>query len=764
MSNKKKDIIWIVLDQFRPDYLNLENKKNSKGNYIEKKLCQGKLYTNTIAATKFSLGAAYTTGTGLLASVTGMNTYGYDFSKAKTNVIYSGDYLKKLGYKTFYHSDVNYRHFPSSGIDVYELSRLPRIWDSIGLSYDTPGRRQFIKSFKNTTSPKFLVLHLFALHDVMSMFYGVKGYCSSEGYKKSIKVSEKDFQIVMGQLGLTGEELLVMSSDHGCVLNKNYIKEEIQEGTSMRPENLRTFCSFISSGITPCIINERYSALDILPTIFELAGLPAIPVQGNSLISNEGSTFQITEGIGIYEFPFDRASTDTFSIYKDEWKLVLKRNFGKKLYRVKNNVEREVKIADHSDIVKHLSSEINRNLKMSFQNVTNERLRDLKSQGKKVLSLSREDLPVRIILFLVDYTIDCLYRFMDDMKSQMELYFELHIFDEEDKLPKYFRDINPRIKIHQEKLQTNILDRILSRHPKKPEFVGFVNSSIEYYDDYLYELRRLLETNSQSDLAYSKLEKGLEHVFLARTRLIKQFILQGMEIEDISKSPEHVENSSKVEYKYQIGSFPKKKVAIAPLDDSTIKLLRVEGIKYIKPENVGEKEKVDIIACSSIEYIQIAQELANLHSAVAVYIDYEIDSPIPKVNPNGLLKVIKRQIDDNLWLIMNSNTKVVFKGNYLWQLFEDLINRKHLSEKSLDMSYRFFLFIRMIKKLTIRLIFLIIRLIKKMTLLPLLNFYPIRKLLYPIRIRNFKPFRISTRLYRTLPYSNHFPDNNKSKM
>jgi len=715
MVDKQKDIVWILLDSLRIDYLNLDNLVDSNKHYIEKLLYEGMLFTNVTAAVKFSLGAGYALGTGLYGSVTGMIGHDYDHSREKYDVLFVGDYLKKLGYHTFHYTDFHLRHFPSSGIDVYEFYNYPMGIGSLpGLSFDIPLRRQVIKSFKNAESPKFLCLQLMTLHNVPAVLAKGKDPWLSEIYIRAIQYLARDLRIVLKELELTGDELLVLLSDHGVILDKNLAKTELQEGTSMKPESIRTFCSFISSDITPSVIGNQCSSIDILPTIFDLAGLSAIPVQGKLLVDTAGTETPICEGVAMFEFPFDQISSKAYSICKGDWKLVVKSGWGKKLYRVKDRTEKEVTVSEYPDVVQHLESKAREELSTSANEVRIKKMIDLKSQGKEVLSLTRNGLPVRIVLFLLDNRRDSIIR---NLKSQMEHYFDLHIFDKGKNPSKKLKEIDTRINVHNEELRNETVDRILRIYTKKPEFVGFVKSSIEYYDDYLYRLRKLLETNPQADIAFAELKNGSESVFLVRAQLVIRLIKQGMKIEELLLLSERDGDYLKVEYKCPLGTHRKKKLAICPLDKSTIELLRAEGIEYIEPESVQEKQ-IDIIACSSIKNVQTAQDMASSHQAIAAYIDYDTSTEVLNVLPSITLKVIKRK---DAWYVMDGKTKITEK-RWLWQAFEECVTDKKYLPKN----------IKGLLKVKI------IHLGAKISCLPIFNSYIVRKLFFSICIGKFE--------------------------
>jgi hypothetical protein len=762
MVNKQKDIIWILLDGMRIDYLKIGNQQKSKKHYIETLLLQGRLYTDIISAAKFTTDACYALGTGLYSSVNGVIGNSQDHSKERHYVVYAGDYLKSLGYHTFFYGDELWRGFPSSGIDIFEFSDYMGITSLPGLSFDIPRRRQLLKSFRNADSPKFLYLHLMTLHGISPLmsFLGRKrgqNVWTSEGYRIGIQWLARDLRIVLKQLELTGEELLVISSDHGIILDEDYISVEFQEGLAMRQESFRTFCSFISSDITPRVINERFSSIDILPTIFELANLPAIPVQGNSLISTAGTAAPISEGVGYFGFPFDRACVKARSIYEGEWKLVIKSGGVKELYRIKDGLEKEVVVSDYPYVVKHLASKLYSNLSTSANEVRNKKITEFKSQGKKVLSLNREDLPARIVLFMLDNDMDYFYSFVCDLKAQIEHYFDLHIFNRGECLPKNLSDLDPRINVHNEELRVETINKILGTYVNKPEFVGFVKSSIGYYDDYLYRLRRLLETNPQADIACANLKNGsisngqnencenprkdkiTDSVFLARIQLFERLIEQGKGIEELLLLPKHDRNYLKVESEYPLGTCRKKKIAVCPLDESTIELLKAEGIKYTEPERLDETKEVDVFACTNIENVQTAQELAELHQAIAVYIDYDISSTISKVIPSKSLVVVKRL--GLSWNIMDSEIKIaLMSGGLLWEALEECVIKEYLCEKDIKIK-------NLIKIIKI--------LMTVVFCLPILRSYSVRKLLLLIRIGKIKLFSEKTKCKRKIPYNKY---------
>jgi len=732
MKGQQKDIIWILIDSLMPDFFNLDNKS-----YIEKLIFQGKVYTNVIVAEKFTLGSLYTIGTGLYGSVNGMNGIDYNFGKEKPDVLFVGDYLKKLGYNTLNYADRRYRHFPSSGIDIYELTRYNPISNTLGRTYDTPKRREMIEYFNKTKSPKFLFLHMWVQHDLLYTWRTKNRIDTTASYKHTLKYLSKDLSIIFKYLKLSGDELLVICSDHGIVLDRDFMKDEMQEGTSMRLENLKTFCTFISSDIEPDIINERCSNIDILPTIFDFAGLPAIPVQGRSLMDTKGTEYPICEGVEVHKYPFDTSCTGVYAIYnRDNYKVVIKKDQEKKLFKEEKPVQED------KDIINFLTKKIVEDLSISADDIKKKRIAELQSKGKDVLMLKRDDLPVKILLFVTEQATEHLDCFIGDMKSQIEHYFDLHFFNVTPEISIRLKDVDKRIKIHEGKFESEMFKKILDTYKKMPEFVGFVKTSNEYYEDYLYELRRILETNSKCDIAYAESEKNPECVFLTRMQLIKKLIDSGIKIKELSSLQKFDKVHQKIKHDYPLGIIQKKKFTIFPVDDTTKELLEPAGIDYIKPNQLKEN-KIDIIACSHIEKIKKVQELANLHHAVSVYIDSDSDSDIAKIAPSTLLTVIKRK-DYRFWYIMESKTKTLSRNyNHLWQCLEDCIRGGDIQRKRKPKTLERKQIVHLANQ----------ALVKSTTYLPILNSYPVRKFLYPIRILGCANTGI---LKRNAPYNKNF--------
>jgi hypothetical protein len=746
MEDQKKDIIWILIDSLMIDFLDLNRNKK---NYVEKVLLQGKTYTNVITAEKFTLGSFYALGTGLYGTTNGMNGIDYNFSKEKSDVVFVGDYLKKLGYTTFHYCDRRFRHFPSSGIDIYELAPYKGISKTFGQTYDTPRRREIINYFNNVKSPKFLFLHMFVQHDMLCDVERKGRIDTSQGYINSLKHLSKDLSIILKLLKLNGKELLIISTDHGVVLDADFIKEESSQGTSMREDNIKTFCTFISSDIKPEIIDKRISNIDILPTIFDYAGLPALPVQGKSLRNNTGTKFPICEGVEVYKYPFNRCCSSAYAAYSDNWKVVIKKDQEKELYKIEHKKEQKIKNLDdkHIGILDSCKNKIIENLSVNPIYIREKKINELKSENKDVLILKRENLPVKIILFATDIDSGFLENFIYDMKSQIEHYFDLHIFNVNKEISNRLSNVDYRIKVHKEDFKDEKIIEILDAYNNKPDFIGFVKSSNEYYEDYLYELRRLLEKNPEKDITYAKLEDISEITFLARADFIKNLIKKSVDIKKLTSIEEYEKESNIIRYKYPLGAKRKKKLKIFPLDNETIEMLKVEGINYIEERDQLKKGTIDIIVCSRYEKIKDLFDLSQLYNAKPAYIDYKNNTKKITSTPSISLKIIMRT-NYQYWIVTDSKTKSK-KIWWLWEALEYCVNKK-IDKKEKPKIEKIF----EIKPLR----FFTNLLLIKLTYLPILNSYPLRKFLYSINIKDFESLgcKNTSILKRKLPYNKNF--------
>jgi len=616
-----KNIVWILLDSLRPDKLNLKSPQN----YIEKIVSRGKVYSNIICAEKFSLGAAYCLGTGFNGSINGMKAHDYDHSKENPKVLTVGDYLKNLGYKTFHYSDYKARHLPSSGMDLYETTNQGDATLKLhpAQTFDIPLRRKIINDYNKCNQLKFIFLHLMTLHDKPPLIANGRYKWSTEVYHEGIDFLSKDFQIVMNKLKLSDDDLLVVFSDHGMILDDFLVDKELKDGPPMEMVNIRTFVSFISKNIKPSIINTSHSSIDILPSTFELAGLPRVPVLGKSLISEGGTLSSISEGVAMFEYPFDQMNSAVYSITNKEWKLVKCKGKKDRLYDMKDNKEILLSNLKHQSIINKLSNEIDTTLNQSAKKIRIERIKHYNSKGEDVIKLVPEELPCETLIFVkkIDYE---LYK---NLRSQIDHYFHVHAFCE-----IYNPDNDHRFIFHDSKISNKKIIDIINLY-KNVKYACFISTGLVYYDDLLYKLKRIIQTK-KTEASENIINSG--KVTLYRIAAFKRH-LYGKKIET-------------VKYKYNLFENKRKFPNIIPLDEKSKELLDAEKIQY-------SEKSPDLCITTNIKNL----ELAKKFNALSVFIDLDINGETALIKQNSNLCIIKRR---DIWFVLTGKWRGIFSSIY----------------------------------------------------------------------------------------------------
>jgi arylsulfatase A-like enzyme/glycosyltransferase involved in cell wall biosynthesis len=328
-----KNIIWIVIDTLRSDMLASCLSDKARYNEIDDILEQGALFTDVMTCGGSTRTSAPAYFSSLRPALTGMTGHSIQVLRDfNDDVLTITEHFKHHGYQTFRWSDTDLDSCqPKRGFDIFEAG-YPTIENAPNKSYDNEKRADFIKQVRRSKKPFFAYFHLYFIHD----FGGLKrSKWSTEEYLEIISGQAKDFKSLWNQLAPGENDIAVITSDHGCILDRDYRDYDAQMAWGFADSKTRVFASFVGENITPAKNHELIRSIDIAPTLLDLALGKDMKAQGVSLKKTlEGGPVPPLIGIAERNTDYNRQSsiTNHACVRKQNWSLYLNNGSPTALY------------------------------------------------------------------------------------------------------------------------------------------------------------------------------------------------------------------------------------------------------------------------------------------------------------------------------------------------------------------------------------------------------------------------------------------------
>lgn len=276
---KYKNIFWFLIDGLRPDFLHL-NDDAKQCNFIDRCLLRGTVFTNVVTAGAGTHTSMHSIFTSLLPSYNG--AVGYEKSALRNfrqEIFTISDYFQLAGYETFRYGDADLeRACPMTGFKRWEGSgyHIGNILKHTDLT-KTERRDRFIEDVNVCHTNKFVYHHSLLLHELN----GESGtFWSSENYAKNIEITAKEFEKLYYEYSISEDDLVIIASDHGVLLNRDYIHDVGENKGHHHEESVKAFFCLIGKDIPAQILMKPISALDEAPTILHMALGKFMPGQG----------------------------------------------------------------------------------------------------------------------------------------------------------------------------------------------------------------------------------------------------------------------------------------------------------------------------------------------------------------------------------------------------------------------------------------------------------------------------------------------------
>ena len=260
--SEKKNVYWFLIDGLSPLYMNISGNSDIKENFFDNYLKDAVVFSNvasTAAGTHCSMHSIFSS---LLPSVNGASGWSKKaLRRFNKRILTLTDYFKLEGYRTFRYSDADgERNVPMSGFDVWESSGY-RIGEFLKFTCNGKCKRRdkFINLVNSTSNPKFVYHHVEVLHDLAG---GLGTKWPSEKYVEYINVVSLEFEKLIAEYKINDNDVVIISSDHGVVLDKDYIEDGLKNGERQYEQSVRTIWGIKNSGISAQIIDTLISSLD----------------------------------------------------------------------------------------------------------------------------------------------------------------------------------------------------------------------------------------------------------------------------------------------------------------------------------------------------------------------------------------------------------------------------------------------------------------------------------------------------------------------
>lgn len=282
IDKKFNNIFWFCIDGLRPDFLHIKGEETEK-NFIDRLLEKGSLFNNVITAGSGTHTSMHSIFTSLLPSYSG--AAGWDkeaLRRFRQEIFTLADYFQLAGYETFRYDDaLGEKSVPLSGFKRWECGgyKIGRVLENTNL---TKGERRnrFIEDVNACTADKFVYHHVELLHELngkMGTFW------TSEQYQKNVTVTARQFEKLYNEYVISEDDLVIISSDHGVILDMDYIKDRMVNGSRQYEHSVKAFFALIGKDILSQCLSKPISALDESLTICHLVfqGNMSMPGQGN---------------------------------------------------------------------------------------------------------------------------------------------------------------------------------------------------------------------------------------------------------------------------------------------------------------------------------------------------------------------------------------------------------------------------------------------------------------------------------------------------
>ncbi len=281
MAEKQyNNVFWFLIDGLRPDFLHMDG---TEKNFIDRLLEKGSLFNNVVTAGSGTHTSMHAIFTALLPSYNGATGWSRESLRQFRQEIFTlADYFQLEGYETFRYGDaLGEKAVPLTGFKRWESSgyKIGRILKNTNL---TRGERRdrFIEDVNACMVDKFVYHHMHLLHELN----GELGTTwTSEQYEKNVAITAREFEKIYYEYNISDEDLVIISSDHGVILDKDYFQARVEGANRQEEQSVKSFFALIGRDIAPQCLSKPISSLDESPTVCHLVfqGNMFMPGQGN---------------------------------------------------------------------------------------------------------------------------------------------------------------------------------------------------------------------------------------------------------------------------------------------------------------------------------------------------------------------------------------------------------------------------------------------------------------------------------------------------
>lgn len=279
VCKKFNNIYWFLIDGLRPDFLHIDEKKQNQ-NFIDQLCSGGTVFDHVVTAGGGTFTSMHAIFTALLPSYNGVTGWDKSALRSFNQEIFSiADYLQLAGYETFRYDDLDLsRETPMSGFKRWEGGgyKVGRVLRNTRLM-KTERRDHFIEEVNLCKKHKFVYQHLGLLHELNNEM----GTCwTSDDYAKNVEVTAKEFEKIFNEYDIGEKDLVIVSSDHGVILDMDFIKDKAENGSRQYEQSVNAFFALIGENIPSQSLSKPIAALDEVPTILHLVLGEGLPISG----------------------------------------------------------------------------------------------------------------------------------------------------------------------------------------------------------------------------------------------------------------------------------------------------------------------------------------------------------------------------------------------------------------------------------------------------------------------------------------------------